>query len=156
RQRVHVALVVDVAPLAGVDPAQVGNVLHQQAEHVIERTIFHHQHDDVLDARVPASVVRSRRTQMAEGAERRDGGSPRHHRQPLASSRRLRHARSFDSSLAPSELSTFFAAGSPHGHPARISVIDMTIEMSQVDHASDPAQLIEAYYEAGWTDGLPV
>src|SRR5262249_20848621 len=62
----------------------------------------------------------------------------------------------FDSSLAPSEPSTFFAAVSPHGHPARISVIDMTIEMSQVDHASDPAQLIEAYYEAGWTDGLPV
>src|SRR5262249_52555098 len=62
----------------------------------------------------------------------------------------------FDSSLAPSEPSTFFAPVSPHGHPARISVIDMTIEMSQVDHASDPAQLIEAYYEAGWTDGLPV
>ena len=28
--------------------------------------------------------------------------------------------------------------------------------MDDIDAASDPAALIEAYYEAGWTDGLPV
>ena len=28
--------------------------------------------------------------------------------------------------------------------------------MSEIDEATDPAALIEAYYEAGWTDGLPV
>ena len=28
--------------------------------------------------------------------------------------------------------------------------------MSEIDEAADPAALIEAYYEAGWTDGLPV
>ena len=28
--------------------------------------------------------------------------------------------------------------------------------MSGLDEATDPAVLIEAYYEAGWTDGLPV
>src|SRR5258707_3935892 len=28
--------------------------------------------------------------------------------------------------------------------------------MSEIDEATDAAALIEAYYEAGWTDGLPV
>lgn len=28
--------------------------------------------------------------------------------------------------------------------------------MSEIDEAADPAALIEAYYDAGWTDGLPV
>lgn len=28
--------------------------------------------------------------------------------------------------------------------------------MDDVEHAADPAALIEAYYDAGWTDGLPV
>src|SRR5499433_3015377 len=28
--------------------------------------------------------------------------------------------------------------------------------MSEIDEATDPAALIEAYYDAGWTDGLPV
>ncbi len=28
--------------------------------------------------------------------------------------------------------------------------------MSETDEAADPAALIEAYYDAGWTDGLPV
>ena len=28
--------------------------------------------------------------------------------------------------------------------------------MSDHDEAVDPAALIEAYYDAGWTDGLPV
>jgi hypothetical protein len=28
--------------------------------------------------------------------------------------------------------------------------------MSEIDQAADPAALIEAYYDAGWTDGLPV
>src|ERR1700687_5699701 len=28
--------------------------------------------------------------------------------------------------------------------------------MSEIDESADPAALIEAYYEAGWTDGLPV
>ena len=28
--------------------------------------------------------------------------------------------------------------------------------MSDIDEAADPAALIEAYYDAGWTDGLPV
>lgn len=28
--------------------------------------------------------------------------------------------------------------------------------MSELDEAADPAALIEAYYDAGWTDGLPV
>jgi hypothetical protein len=28
--------------------------------------------------------------------------------------------------------------------------------VSDLDEAADPAALIEAYYEAGWTDGLPV
>ena len=28
--------------------------------------------------------------------------------------------------------------------------------MSEIDHASDPVAMIEAYYDAGWTDGLPV
>ena len=28
--------------------------------------------------------------------------------------------------------------------------------MSEIDEAADPAALIEAYYNAGWTDGLPV
>ena len=28
--------------------------------------------------------------------------------------------------------------------------------MSEVDQATDPAATIEAYYDAGWTDGLPV
>jgi hypothetical protein len=28
--------------------------------------------------------------------------------------------------------------------------------LSEIDEAVDPAALIEAYYEAGWTDGLPV
>src|SRR5215470_19599590 len=28
--------------------------------------------------------------------------------------------------------------------------------MSDIEHATDPAAMIEAYYEAGWTDGLPV
>src|SRR5260370_41974083 len=27
--------------------------------------------------------------------------------------------------------------------------------MSEIDEATDAAALIEAYYEAGWTDGLP-
>lgn len=28
--------------------------------------------------------------------------------------------------------------------------------MSETDEAADPAALTEAYYDAGWTDGLPV
>ena len=28
--------------------------------------------------------------------------------------------------------------------------------MDDVEHAADPAALIEAYHDAGWTDGLPV
>jgi len=28
--------------------------------------------------------------------------------------------------------------------------------VSDIDEATDPAALIEAYYDAGWTDGLPV
>jgi hypothetical protein len=28
--------------------------------------------------------------------------------------------------------------------------------MSEIDQATDPAAMIEAYYDAGWTDGLPV
>src|SRR5215510_9299026 len=28
--------------------------------------------------------------------------------------------------------------------------------MNEIDQATDPAALIEAYYDAGWTDGLPV
>jgi hypothetical protein len=28
--------------------------------------------------------------------------------------------------------------------------------LSEIDEAADPAALIEAYYDAGWTDGLPV
>src|SRR6267142_100222 len=28
--------------------------------------------------------------------------------------------------------------------------------MSEIDEAADPAAVIEAYYDAGWTDGLPV
>ena len=28
--------------------------------------------------------------------------------------------------------------------------------MSDIEQATDPAAMIEAYYDAGWTDGLPV
>jgi hypothetical protein len=28
--------------------------------------------------------------------------------------------------------------------------------MSETEQVGDPAGLIEAYYDAGWTDGLPV
>ena len=49
------------------DAAQVGNLVHQQPEHVIERAVLHHQHDDVLDARMPGAVlVRPRRVRAPE------------------------------------------------------------------------------------------
>src|SRR5262245_25891305 len=92
RQRVHVALVVDVAPLTGADPTQVGNLVHQQAEHVIERAVLHHEHDDVLDARMAAAVVRPRGAWPAADTDRGCGGSASDHRQPLSASGRLPHA----------------------------------------------------------------
>ena len=57
----HVALVVDVGPVTGVDAAQAGNLVHHQPEHVIERAVLHHQHDDVLDAWIATVLVRPRR-----------------------------------------------------------------------------------------------
>jgi hypothetical protein len=76
-QRMHVAFVVDVGPVAGADAAQVGNLVHHQTEHVIERAVLHHQHDDVLDARMATVLVRPRRVWPPEDAHRSRGGPPR-------------------------------------------------------------------------------
>ena len=89
-QRMHVAFIVDVGPLAGVDAAQVGDLVHQQPQHVIERAVLHHQHDDVLDARITAVLVRPHRVWLPEASNRRRGGPPRDHRQPLPPSGCLR------------------------------------------------------------------
>ena len=76
-QRMHVAFVVDVGPVTGVDAAQAGNLVHHQPEHVIERAVLHHQHDDVLDAWIATVLVRPRRVWPPENAHRRRGGPPR-------------------------------------------------------------------------------
>jgi hypothetical protein len=54
--RMRVAFVVDVGPFADPDAAEVGNLAHHEPEHVIERAVLHHEHDDVLDRRMRTSV----------------------------------------------------------------------------------------------------
>jgi len=48
-------------------------------QHVIERAVLHHQHDDVLDAWMAAVVLRPRRVWRPQDAHCRAGGSPRDH-----------------------------------------------------------------------------
>ncbi len=67
-------LIVTLRP--DVDAAQAGNLVHHEAEHVIERAVLQHQHDDVLDARMGAVLVRPRRVWLSEDAAHRRRGCP--------------------------------------------------------------------------------